>query len=692
MTDLGKVYVQIMPSAKGISGSISKIIKPEATKAGNVAGDSVMGGIMKIAGGIGITKALSWATGQLTDNLAGAVSRYDAIENSKNVFKAMKFSTEEADQVTKYFSETLDGLPTGFDEAIKGTQSFAGATKDLDWSSKTWNALNNAVLAFGGTSEQTSRVTDVLTKSFSSGKIGGEAFESMLSNKMGPALQEMATRAGYNNIDELQEAFKNGELSAEDFGEMLQDVSENGSDSLDSLEEVARANTMGIGTAFGLIGSRIVQGLEEVLRSVETTLEKIGLPSIAEMIDVFSKGIRESIKKIGTGIEILGDFVIKHKDIFIGAWESMGNVIDGFKEIFTGNLTDVETTFNDTFNGMLIKLSEILPVFIDKGIEIVSNLIDGFTSKYPEFYEKGLEMLVNFAEILRNAIPKFIRLGANFVVGLLEGISDKLPEWIKMGVDMVIKMASTLGDNLPKIIAKGGELLAGVARGFRDKFPEIVSAVFRMITTMLTEIARNLPQLLAAGIKLILKLVAGIIRSIPNVMRAMGDITGGIKDAVSNISLVDAGKAIIGGFVDGMKAMWESGKNFVKGIGSWIKDNKGPISYDKKLLIPAGNAIMGGLNKGLQETFSDVKKTIRGVTGDLSDISPNISYGTLDQLETQGRYARRNKIRGVGNYTGRNDREKSVINQYITSPEPMSEREMQRRSRLELQKLGLEFW
>src|SRR5699024_8703136 len=162
---------------------------------------------------------------------------------------------------------------------------------------------------------------------------------------------------------------------------MLQDVSENGSDSLDSLEEVARANTMGIGTAFGLIGSRIVQGLEEVLRSVETTLEKIGLPSIAEMTDTFSKGIRESIKKIGTGIEILGVFVIKHKELFIGAWEIMSQVIETFKDLFTVNLTDMGTTFSETFDGFILKIEEILPTLIEKGFQIVSNLIEGITTK-----------------------------------------------------------------------------------------------------------------------------------------------------------------------------------------------------------------------------------------------------------------------------------------------------------------------
>src|SRR5690554_3111966 len=39
--ELGKAYVQILPSAKGISGSIQKAIAPEATAAGKDAGRNI---------------------------------------------------------------------------------------------------------------------------------------------------------------------------------------------------------------------------------------------------------------------------------------------------------------------------------------------------------------------------------------------------------------------------------------------------------------------------------------------------------------------------------------------------------------------------------------------------------------------------------------------------------------------------
>ena len=61
MPDLGKAYVQIVPSAEGISGSISNLLGGEVESAGQQAGESLgsklMGVAKKVIAAAGIGKA-----------------------------------------------------------------------------------------------------------------------------------------------------------------------------------------------------------------------------------------------------------------------------------------------------------------------------------------------------------------------------------------------------------------------------------------------------------------------------------------------------------------------------------------------------------------------------------------------------------------------------------------------------------
>lgn len=102
--------------------------------------------------------------------------------------------------------------------------------------------------------------------------------------------------------------------------------------------------------------------------------------------------------------------------------------------------------------------------------------------------------------------------------------------------------------------------------------------------------------------------------SVRNVVNTVKNVFDGLK----NIDLFSAGKAIIDGFLKGIKEKFESVKSFVGGIAGWIKKHKGPISYDKRLLIPAGNAIMASLNTGLKAGFGAVKSNVSSMADRLS--------------------------------------------------------------------------
>lgn len=116
---------------------------------------------------------------------------------------------------------------------------------------------------------------------------------------------------------------------------------------------------------------------------------------------------------------------------------------------------------------------------------------------------------------------------------------------------------------------------------------------------------------------------------------ARGRITGIFSTAGSWLS--NAGAAVMNGFLGGLRAAWGRVTSFVGGIAGWIKEHKGPISYDRVLLTPAGEAIMTGFAKGLTASFGDVKDVVEQANSYMNhafdDVSPSADL-TADWSKT----------------------------------------------------------
>jgi phage-related protein len=93
-------------------------------------------------------------------------------------------------------------------------------------------------------------------------------------------------------------------------------------------------------------------------------------------------------------------------------------------------------------------------------------------------------------------------------------------------------------------------------------------------------------------------------------------VTSAVGD-IGNI-LYDAGHAIFEGFLNGLKAAWNDVTGFVGSVGGWIASHKGPLDYDRQLLIPHGNAVMAGFNEGLTTGFAKAQLNISGMAKKLS--------------------------------------------------------------------------
>lgn len=133
----------------------------------------------------------------------------------------------------------------------------------------------------------------------------------------------------------------------------------------------------------------------------------------------------------------------------------------------------------------------------------------------------------------------------------------------------------------------------------------VMSVLMWMIVFVLTTWAR-IQATFQAGVQA----VVGFVQQLPARIRAFF--------ANAATWLINAGKAILDGLLNGLKAAWNAVAGWVGDIGNKIKALKGPMSYDKVMLKDEGKAIMHGLGRGMGDGWKNVEKQVKGYTRDLS--------------------------------------------------------------------------
>ena len=113
------------------------------------------------------------------------------------------------------------------------------------------------------------------------------------------------------------------------------------------------------------------------------------------------------------------------------------------------------------------------------------------------------------------------------------------------------------------------------------------------------------------------QIVHGVVQSVLGFLGGIGSAIMGVF-AGAGTWLWNAGASIINGLLNGLKAAFGKVKSFVSGIGDWIVQHKGPLSYDKVMLKPAGQAIMQGFDKSLKAGWKDVQRTVNGMNAQIN--------------------------------------------------------------------------
>lgn len=731
-TELGKAYVQIIPSAKGISGMIQKEMGGEVASAGVSAGESLGSKMMGAVSGVIAAAGIGQAIGA---SITEGAALQQSIGGIETLFKTsagkVRGYAEEAYRTTglsaNKYMENVTGFSASLLQSLGGDVNLAAdvanrAMVDMSdnankmgtsmdsiqmsyqgFAKQNYTMLDNLKLGYGGTQQEMKRLIadaasykkeqDELNVSVKDGDMSfGNIVNaiSVVQKKLkitGTTANEASTTFT-GSFESMKAAAQNvlGKLSlGEDIQPALQALMETTSTFLfgnlipmigNILKQIPNLILGGIKGVFsGIFG----EGLGSIMGGIVTALGSAflafkafsavsgmlsGIPAVLTTIKTAVTGLFTAMSANPIGIAIAAIAALTAGLVYFFTQTEMGRQIwQGFMDWFSGVWQSVAPILTEVWNGIVEtattvwnNMMAVVAPIIQAVVDFIKSVWDGISLWWTEnqgliqqtfttvwnaiqtVIQTVMPIIQSIIETAMNILAPFIEATWNNICTVVTTVWELIKIAIQTAMDVIsgiIKavMAIINGDwgtawnaikDVGEAIWKG---LSAAGKAIFDGFAQILSNIWNTIKSVASSAWEGLKSTVLG---LIDGLVQGAQRAWESMKQGVSDLVSNVTsifDGIRNIDLWSAGKAILDGFLGGLKSAWSAVTDFVGGIAGWIADHKGPIEYDRKLLIPAGNAIMQGLDRGLQDRFKDVKKSVSGMAGEISNAFSNDDFG-----------------------------------------------------------------
>lgn len=644
-TDLGKAYIQIVPSAKGITSSIKDVIEKPMSENGVHGGSLLGGGVVK-------TLAKVLATGTLGKIVGDSLTEGGKLQQSIGGVETL--FGKSAARLKKYASTAFRTSGVSANEYMEQATSFASAL----------------VMSCGGNTAKAVEMANMAIRDMSDN-----------SNKFGTNIGDIQNayqgfaRSNYTMLDNLKLGYSGTKQGMEQLLQKAQEITGVHYD-INNLSDVYSA-------------------IHEIQKEMDVTntTQKEATKTLSGSFGMLKASWSDFLGSLSTGGNVKQTFsnLVTSLGTFVGGnlIPMLGNIVKSAFTLVTDGMNNMPQIL-DAVQKFASNIAKQAPTFIKSGFEMLNKLADGIISALPVMIAKIPTIVSTFANVINDNAPTILMSGAKLIGKLVMGIIQSIPVLIA---------------NVPKIIMAivdvwsafnwlqlGSNAVKGLGNGLKSMFGAIKNTGQGLLNAVKGGLS-NLPSSLMNLGRSAVYSLSGTIGGLGHLGRsAMLKIASAIESAIRTLpsKMLGIGKDIVKGIWNGIAGMggWIAKQvgGFASGIVNKFKKSLGIHSPSRVMRDMVGVYIGQGIGVGIVDSLSSVKKDIDEFNGEVLDgfnplKSAPVGLGAIQRVKTQmDNEDITNLKRGSdGNYGGNNGNVYQTLN--VSSPTQLDPSEVARQTR-----------
>lgn len=539
---LGKAYVQIVPSAQGITHALEGVLggplKQTGEKLGPTLSSSLGSGLQKIGSGMTnfITKPAIAAAAALTGaTVWSGWRRMTEIDNAKVKLQAIGNSAADMEKITVSALTSVKGTAYGMNEAMTSSASaVAAGIKPGEELTKYLTAIADAASVAG---VDMSSMGAIFNKVATSGKAQNDVLSQMADAGI-PIYQYLADQLGVT-AGEVFELAKAGEIGLSDFQEAV---------------------TTHIGGAAKEIGSKTITG---AISNVKAALSRIGANFLgsADDADSFAGKVLPMLNKLLENMEPIEEKAKELGSQFADAFQKFADAVSKIPlPVLAGIGTALVTV------GPALKMVGTAMTLIGPATTALSGVLGGSAAASImglvgplAAVAAGLVLVYTKSESFRNAVAGLVaELGPVFAPILQETVS-----FLKLLFTELMSVATAVGDALAPAI----ELLTPVFVKLAQLLGVKIKVSFAILGTAI--------KVIANAIKAAAAIIQGTLQGIKSIVgpiaSAVKKTCGDIAKSFSFSGLAAKVRGVFNAAKEAMKNPVEAAASAIRGIIDKIK-------------------------------------------------------------------------------------------------------------------------